>query len=576
MKKYFAKAAALCLALCLILIQGSAAFADDLMHNSLIENAYVFDPGSFTEYYVGYYMGSNDSGDWGLALQEETSENATVGRMYTGSAKVGNTLSAEVNCMTSGVRLGVMFEAHDADQNVLGTAEASNEQSGADTVSCELTVPEGTVDVAMLLVEFPESGGYGAPGTIAVMAEFLIDGKAESPVSPMEAPDEPASSEEPGPEPVSADDVDGGQEKEESSGSVIKTVAIVGAGVVAAAGAGIAIAKGIGAKGAAKAAAGFSAAEVPKEETYTLKDAATGAETLYIKDTATGEWVSSDGSSVLDPDRVSEWQNQRNADRAWQDEANKGVEKPTRFEDIDAEEARMNEQISKETYYEKIAIKHGADPSDMDSVYEKVAHDQAMDEVRAQQWTEAAERADTGLKIAENLKTTADYSVSALGAVTGPAGTVVKDIYAAGTTIGGDVSQAVADGKDAYEIAQTAAGAVTKTAVAVIQNHATGAGGKAAADIAGGATTGGIDAYVQGKDVGQGIATGTASGILSAGVDAGGEMAGALKDTGMADGLKKELASEAIDAGGDFIKSSMDDAVSESFDKTFEDLKPKK
>lgn len=58
--------------------------------------------------------------------------------------------------------------------------------------------------------------------------------------------------------------------------------------------------------------------------------------------------------------------------------------------------------------------------------------------------------------------------------------------------------------------------------------------------------------------------------------DAGGEMAGALKDAGMADGLKKDLVGETVDVSGDLFKSSADDAVSESFEKTFDDLKPKK
>lgn len=577
LKKAAKRLFAFCFAICLILAQGSAVFAEDIMHNSLIENAYVLDTDSFTEYYVGYFIGSNDSDDWGVYLADEAAESGTLGRMYGGSAKVGNTLSAEIGCATAGARLGITFEAVDEGGNVLDSVTASNETSGADSVDCQITVPEGAVDVALLMVEYPVSGGYGSKGTVAVMAEFLVNGTASAvPAAPIsDGPDNSGETpDDGGYEEPTKDWENPNDDDNNKSSSVVPIViaGVAGAGLVVG---GIFVAKGIAA-GKAAADTVSAAASVPKEETYTLKDPATGAETLYIKDQTTGEWVSSDGSTVLDKDKVPEWKQQRSADRAWQDEANEGVKKPTRFEDIDAEQKRMDEQISRETYYEKVAIKHGMDAGDMDAVYEKVSADQARAEVSAQEWSDLADRADTGLKIAENLKTTADYSVSALGAVTGPAGTVVKDLYSAGTTIGGDVSEAIAEGKDGYEIAQTAAGAVTKTAVSVIQNHATGVAGKATADIAGGAVSGGTDAYVKGKDVGQGIATGAASGTLSAMADASGEMAGVLKDSGMADGLKKDLVSEAIDAGGDFIKSSADDAVSESFEKTFDDLKPKK
>lgn len=122
----------------------------------------------------------------------------------------------------------------------------------------------------------------------------------------------------------------------------------------------------------------------------------------------------------MDTGSLSDWQQQRTEDRAWQDQSNEGLKKPTKFEDIDRQEALEEEKINRETYHEIIAIRHGMDVSDMDAVYEKIAHDQARAEVSAQEWSEIAEHADTAVKIAENLKTTADYSVSALGAVTGP------------------------------------------------------------------------------------------------------------------------------------------------------------
>lgn len=138
-----------------------------------------------------------------------------------------------------------------------------------------------------------------------------------------------------------------------------------------------------------------------------------------------------------------------------------------------------------------------------------------------------------------------------------------------------DVAEAVAAGKDGWDIAQAASGAVAKSAVSVIQNHATGVAGKAAADILGGAATGGTDALVKGENVGQGIAKGAASGTMSAMVDTGGEMVSALKDGSNLGSLGKDLVSSASDMAGDFVKNSASDAINESFDKTFKELNKK-
>lgn len=590
MKNRIQKSIFFFLTFCMVMVRNASAFDGNLMHNTLIDNAYVIDTDNFMQYYVGYSICSNDTDDWGLMLEEEEAENSTLGRMYLGSVKMGSTLSASVDCTTSGTRLVILFEALNQDSNTIGSTEASNETDGLDHVDCEFTVPEGAVDVALVIAEFPVSGGYGAKGTVAIMAEFQVNGTmatgegvvttavTEEPQETAAHSSETEPSEIEAPETTSWNNVPDSTDRPSGSKKSLITGA-VGIGALIAL---VALFIGSKPKGCTKTAKVTKACGTanepgrePAKETYTLKDPVTGAEMMYVKNRDTGEWVSSDGSSVLDTDKLPDWTKQRSADREWQNVANMAVQKPTRFEDIDVAQARAEEQITRETYYEKIAIKHGMDSGDMDAVYEKVAHDQAKAEVGAQKWTEVADHNDTGLKISENLKTTADYSVSALGAVTGPAGTIVKDIYTAGTTIGGDVSEAIAEGKDAYEVAQTTAAAVTKTAVGIIQNHATGVSGKAGADIAGGAVSGGINAYIKGEDVSQGVAIGTVGGIMSASVDAGGEMLNALKDSNMADGLKKDLASELSDAGGDFLKNKMNEAVSESFEKTLKDLKPK-
>lgn len=139
-------------------------------------------------------------------------------------------------------------------------------------------------------------------------------------------------------------------------------------------------AAGAAVKVAKTAAEGAAAAAEAAEETRVVTDVATGAQTLYIKDSS-GQWVSSDGGSVLDTSTLSDWQQQRASDRAWQDQSNEGLKKPTSFEDIDRQEALDEEKIHRESYIEQVAVKHGVDSNNIDDIYEKVAHDQARAEV---------------------------------------------------------------------------------------------------------------------------------------------------------------------------------------------------
>lgn len=425
----------------------------------------------------------------------------------------------------------------------------------------------------VLIVEYPE---YSVKSTFL---NLYVDDGETAPIGTTGV--EGSITDEPNNEDVEIELEDVEMEPEDE-GSGINPVVAAGGGVAILAVI-AAILKGKAAKSAAGAAVkvaktaaeGAAAAAEAAEETRVVTDVATGAQTLYIKDSS-GQWVSSDGGSVLDTSTLSDWQQQRASDRAWQDQSNEGLKKPTSFEDIERQEALDEEKIHRESYIEQVAVKHGVDSDNIDDIYEKVAHDQARAEVAAEGYMEVSEHIDKVIEVTENIKTTADYSVSAMGSVTGVAGTVVKDIYAAGTTMGGDVAEAVAAGKDAWDVAQTASGAIAKSAVSVIQNHASGVAGKAAADILGGAATGGTDALVKGEDVAHGIAKGTASGALNAMVDTGGEMVGALKDGSSLGSLGKDLASSASDVTGDFVKNTGSEAIEDSFNKTFEELNKKK
>lgn len=600
------------LILCVLLLTCSFAqtvFAEDIFFNTLNDQATLTNIKDFETYTVGYTIGCNCSNDWNLQLIERAEEDGSIGYSYAATVTAGSTVSAQINCFDSeDMSLAIIAIATDENGEEVARVE-KGKTDNREMAEAELTVPENAKKVGFFLFAIPRSISLEYSVGYSVTLEMTVDGKEEFPIAPVGS----AGTQDTEGETDDQSDLDWIMEDKsdevnsiedaltEIAKGAVKTAIILGVVGVGAIVGIIAIFKGIAAKKAAAAGAKAAGKAIKKvaesarpkdisgaenagagnsgveniDDSYVVTDPATGAQTLYVKD-AEGNWVSSDGNSVLDTDKLPDWQKQRGSDRAWQNKANEELKKPTKFEDIDRKQVLEEEQIHRESYYEKIAIEHGADPSDMDAVYEKVAHDQARAEVDAHDWNKIAEHNDTGLKIAENLKTTADYSVSALGSVTGPMGTVVKDIYAAGTTIGGDVSEAVAAGKDAFDVAQVAAGAITKSAVSVIQNHATGVVGKAAADIAGGATSGGIDAYVKGESVGQGIAKGTASGAINSVVDAGGEMVGALKDGSTLGADAKDFVSSVSDTVGDFVKNKSSDAVGESFDKTFKELKPKK
>ena len=563
MKKVFSICACVLLISCFLV---STVFAVDISSDSLSDQITLSKPDSDGSCTIAYSIAVDQESDWNLELTEDADDNvSSVFQRYDAYIEPGTTITAQVSCAED-TRVSLAFALYDLDQNKFDEIVKDNGLGGGGSLDLSYTVPDEVGIVQVFVSVLPTQNTFAYFGGFTIDAGLYVDNGTAAPVGPAGA--EGTVTEEPDTEDIVTEP--------EDEGSGINPVAIagVGAAIVAII---IAIIKTKAGKAVSAAAveaanaADNTASTEAAEETRVVTDPATGAQTLYIKD-ASGQWVLSDGGSVLDTGSLSDWQEQRTEDRAWQDQSNEGLKKPTKFEDIDRQEALEEEKIHRETYHEKIAIRHGMDASDMDAVYEKVAHDQARAEVTAQEWSEIAEHADTAVKIAENLKTTADYSVSALGAVTGPAGTVIKDLYAAGTTVAGDVTEAVVAGKDGWDIAQAASGAVAKSAVSVIQNHATGVAGKAAADILGGAATGGTDALVKGENVGQGIAKGAASGTMSAMVDTGGEMVGALKDGSDLGSLGKDLVSSASDLTGDLVKNTASDAINESFDKTFKEL----
>ena len=574
MKKYISICACVLLIICSFV---SAVFADGTSGNTLSDQITLTKEGGEGSCTIAYSIGVDQESDWNLNLTEDDFDNvSSVCQVYDADIETGSTITAQLSCAED-TRVGIAFSLYDSDMNVFEEMREDNGLGGGGTSDLSYTVPEDVACVQAYMSVLPTQNTFASFDGFSILVNMYV-GRDSAPMGTTEVE---GTTDDSYSEDVDADVEDVEIEPEDEKSGINPVVAVGGGAAVLAI---IALilkgkagktAAGAAVKVAKTAAEGAAAAAEAAEETRVVTDPATGAQTLYTKD-ASGQWVSSDGGSVLDADNLSDWQQQRASDRAWQDKSNEVLNKPTSFEDIDRQEALEEEKIHRESYIEQVAVKHGADSNNIDDIYEKVAHDQARAELAAEGYMEVSEHIDKVIEVTENIKTTADYSVSALGSVTGAAGTVVKDIYAAGTTIGGDVAEAVAAGKDAWDVAQTASGAIAKSAVSVIQNHAEGVVGKAAADILGSAATGGTDALVKGENIAQGIAKGTASGTLNAMVDAGGEMAGALKDGSSLGSLGKDLASSASDVTGDFVKNAGSEAIEDSFNKSFEELNKKK
>lgn len=264
----------------------------------------------------------------------------------------------------------------------------------------------------------------------------------------------------------------------------------------------------------------------PNDEppTYTLKDPMTGAETLYNFDPATGEWVSDDGFSVLDPDKVAEWQNQRAADRAWQDNVNKTFTTKADEAEYLKQKREAEEALKREEYVEKLALKYDMYGATAGEVYDKLLKNQEKAKEDLQHYTDRAAQWDTAVTIAEGVQTAADLGVEFVAAgmdATGiPGSAVYKKIYYGTRNLASNMTDAVVNKKNPW----TAFGkACCETLVDCAQTDVAKKGYKLklAANMTGDGFKAALDALDKGTDVGTAVLSGFFSGGLKTGMDWG-------------------------------------------------------
>lgn len=185
------------------------------------------------------------------------------------------------------------------------------------------------------------------------------------------------------------------------------------------------------------------------DNSYILRDPATGAETLYEYDSATGEWVSEDGRSVLDPERIPEWERSRKEDRKAADEAMKRLQ--NRDNAFDQQLSKdYNDQIAQEKRQDeinKIGYRHGVWDGTNDDIRDKLKRDHAGEVEYQEKTHRTAARIDKFVTAAEYTGKAADIGVDAL-ATFNPTLKPIQYGYYAGRNYSSNLMDAAVNKKD--------------------------------------------------------------------------------------------------------------------------------
>ena len=253
------------------------------------------------------------------------------------------------------------------------------------------------------------------------------------------------------------------------------------------------------------------------EDVMVVKDPATGAERLFHRDPQSGEWVSEDGNSVLDPDRLPDWNRQRADDRSWIDEENKKLknreswlDKKLKEEDraFREAEAKLEEEHARKL---KNLQKYGVYTNDADRIRQIIERNQRLEELNAKIQRHHGNVQAFAEDVFTVLSKVCDYGVDVLAEMTGPAGKyVVRNVYITGRNVGSRWSEAVNYEQDEWAAIKRAS---SDSVVDMVQ-ASVGDKYKMLANVGGDAVKGGLDAYEKGESVVSGALSGGTTGFF--------------------------------------------------------------
>jgi hypothetical protein len=262
-------------------------------------------------------------------------------------------------------------------------------------------------------------------------------------------------------------------------------------------------------------------------ETMVLKTSANGAESLYVKDPETGQWVNAETGGVLDLEKYPEAMDQMQATKEWSEAREEEIQSRGGSEH-DKELRKNMEEIRRkeeqEAYENKLRKKYGID--DLDKI-EEIVKDRKE---RAEEWAETWRRNEKILGAMEvgavAVGTAADVGVEGLSKIV-PGGTAIKAGYKVVKGVAGTMAEAGAKGKDPFTLANIAEGGIKGVADAALDKMPGGDGlvgetlsaiGKGALTMAGEGAGAGAGAALRGEDVGEAINKGLKDGAYKAAV----------------------------------------------------------
>jgi len=258
-------------------------------------------------------------------------------------------------------------------------------------------------------------------------------------------------------------------------------------------------------------------------ETIVVQTSANGAQTLYVKDPKTGEWVDPQTNSVLDIEKHGAALEQMKREKKW---SNKEFDKISAGESEHDKALRdsmekISQKEDQENYENLLRKKYGTD--DLEQIATIVEERQE----RAAEWAGIWRRNDKVLGTMEvgavAVGTAADVGIDGFALIT-PGGTKIRAGYKVLKGVAGTMADAGAKGKDIVNWGNVTEGAIKGGADAAL-DYIPGSGGKtiaakAGVNILGESMGSAAGAALRGEDAGKALSEGIKSGAYKATVGA--------------------------------------------------------
>ncbi|MCL6559998.1 MAG: hypothetical protein K6U74_14655, partial [Firmicutes bacterium] len=266
-------------------------------------------------------------------------------------------------------------------------------------------------------------------------------------------------------------------------------------------------------------------AETEQEpETLVVQTSANGAQTLYVKDPKTGEWVDPETNSVLDVEKHGEALEQLKQEKKWNDAELEKISAGESEHDKSLRDSmeKIRDKESNENYKNALKSKYGTDN------LEEIAVIVEERKQREAEWAEIWHRNDKILGVAEvgavAVGTAADVGIDGLAVIT-PGGTKIRTIYKISKGVASTMAEAGAKGKDMVNWGNLAEGAIKGGADAGL-DYIPGSGGiktmaaKAGVTVLGEGAGSAAGAALRGEDAGKALSEGLKAGAYKATVSA--------------------------------------------------------